>query len=372
MSLSPLSLVGACPESVVLEGGDGGVGDGDEYNILERQLSAVVDAEELTKLAAQDPMLFFCVDSSGLPALESPAPRPSEGALLPFSSPQSEGAPLVPLASAQTTGTAPFAGCELKMHLEPHESHPESIVSNAPHKWFHIGVELFQDSRRVQDKTLSLRASLVFENGTTVHKNGPQDEEPLVGQTNAMVIHGGANLKMRVGKGITSELRNKQRFRVLIEPVEDAVRIACPALTLHSDPFRVMVKIHRRGKGAQCGAPPPSLAHTQSPLETGGFAAATATYLGPPPTPIKADDADKGNVDEPNARLAEQNARLEEQNARLAEQNARLEEQNARLAEQNARLAEQNARLEKVAKRPAVDDPPETVRSQRPRRKATF
>ena len=91
MSLSPLSLVGACPESVVLEGGGGGVCDGDEYNILERQLSAVVDAEELTKLAAQDPMLFFCVDGSGLPVLESPAPRPSEGALLPFSSPQSEG-----------------------------------------------------------------------------------------------------------------------------------------------------------------------------------------------------------------------------------------------------------------------------------------
>ena len=212
-----------------------------------------------------------------------------------------------------------------------------------------------ENNSLVQDKTLPLRATLIFENGTTVLKNMEQDEEPLKGQTNVVVIHGSASFKMKVGKQITSELRNKQRFRVLIEPVDETVRRACPALTLHSEAFKVMVKIHRPEKRPHGGAaPPPSPAPAPALLglpplaATGGSAAAAAA------TVVQSGD----NAENANDGLR---LRLEEQ----AEQIRMLTEQNASILEAITELRED------VAKRPA--DPPEAVRSrpsQRPRRMA--
>ena len=353
MPLSPLSQLLASPVSMLRDGGDGGVGGGDDVPFLEespflqRQLSAEIrnmqsdDARNLANSGLSlcldengNSDLSFCLDDNGLPFLELPAPPPTEGEPAP-------PAPLAPLPLPAPKYDGPFAGCELKITGHQfHESHPENIATNI--KWFTMDVALVDENNSlVQDKTLPLRATLIFENGATVLKNMEQDEEPLKGQTNVVVIHGGASFKMKVGKQITSELRNKQRFRVLIEPVDDTVRRACPALTLHSEAFKVMVKIHRPENRPRGGAPPPSLDPAQAPLglpplaATGGSAAATATDVAP-----SGDNAENSN-DALRLRLDEQEAQIR-----------RLTEQNASILEAMAKLREEVA-IRYVAKRPA-------------------
>jgi hypothetical protein len=99
-----------------------------------------------------------------------------------------------------------------------------------------------------------------------VQKLLAQDPEPpLKGQTECQLIRGRAVFKMQVGKKITSDLRNKQRFRVLIEPADEAVRRDCPALTLRTEPFKVMVKIDRPVKTSQ-PVPLAPAAHTNREL----------------------------------------------------------------------------------------------------------
>ena len=87
---------------------------------------------------------------------------------------------MVPLCAASSPAPkydGPFAGCELKITGHQfHESHPENIATNL--KWFTMDVALVDENNSlVQDKTLPLRATLIFENAATVLKNMEQDEE---------------------------------------------------------------------------------------------------------------------------------------------------------------------------------------------------
>ena len=387
MPLSPLSQLLASPVSMLRDGGDGGVGGGDEVPFLEespflqRQLSAEIhnmQSDDARNLANSDLSLCldengnsdlsFCLDDNGLPFFE-PAPPPTEG----------EPAPPAPKYDG------PFAGCELKItghqfhKIAGHEllnSDPKMIT---PTKHSNMDVEVVDENNSlVADETLPLRAVLTFENGATVLKKTEQDEEPLKGQTKALLIHGRASFKMKVGKQFTSTKCDKQRFRVLIEPEDDAVRRACPALTRRSEAFTVIVKTSRPEKKK-----PPSLAPAPAPVPLGSppLAAIAASQV----EQIRLLTSENGSMEAALAALHRADGEapqdmvslLEGLTATVSEAPPPADEASRALRAANALIAALEASqgggasASHASKRPAAD-PPATVRDrpQRARRSA--
>jgi len=254
-ALSPL-------RATVLDGNGGGVGGPLDDSIW---AALGIDPTELRI----DPEQCIPPSREALSLGATPALLPDGGAMpaAPDNSNVPTGGAIVPAAPCPEMGSGPFAGLQLKIsnHTVHKESAAELIVTNL--KWFNVEVACFNhlDVPVENNGTLVLRASLIFESGMPVQKLLAQDEPPLKGQTECQLIRGRAVFKMQVGKKITSDLRNKQRFRVLIEPADEAVRRDCPALTLRTEPFKVMVKIDRPVKTSQ-PVPLAPAAHTNREL----------------------------------------------------------------------------------------------------------
>lgn len=131
----------------------------------------------------------------------------------------------------------------LEMHGIGHkfEDKDNQIVTNM--KWVNIDVFLYHNNIHITNHVpIPLRAYLLFENGTVVP--APDDNGTLVGSIDSTIINGKGTFKLKISPKLTSELQNKQRFRVRIVATDGL----CSA---HTPPFKVMTKIDRKMSRSQ-------------------------------------------------------------------------------------------------------------------------
>jgi hypothetical protein len=93
---------------------------------------------------------------------------------------------------------------------------------------------------------LQLRSSLYYENGLPVR--APATETLLLGDTQAMVVRGHGQLKLKMGINALSSKLGKQRLRVKIEPANEELR-ALPMLSVLTEPLRSVTKLERKPTG---------------------------------------------------------------------------------------------------------------------------
>ena len=127
----------------------------------------------------------------------------------------------------------------LKMHGIGHkfEDKDNQIVTNM--KWLNIDVFLHPSNittHITNHVPIPLRAYLHFENGAIVP--APDDNGTLIGSIDSAIINGKGTFKLKISPKLTSEMRNKQRFRVRI--------VATGLCSAHTPAFKVMTKIDRK------------------------------------------------------------------------------------------------------------------------------
>ena len=351
-----LSPLGAIPPSEMEMSGGGGVGNDDVWSGC--QLEELLDAADMDTYTA-DEILERAGFGEGSLMEDAPAKAPSAlgvdasngGAIAPMglsnTTPQDEGGMLMPAALCPEIGIGPYAG--LKLLIENHQfgheiSDGELFVTNL--KKFEVNVALVtQNNIGLElNKTLHLQVSLIFESGLLVLKNDqlPQNGPPLTGLNEAHSIDGRAKFTLKAAPWVTSDKLKRQRFRLLIEPVDEAIRRDCPALTLRSQAFKIVVKTPtmRAGLGSQgqaAAAPAAALAAAPAAAPTTNNAAAT-------------DDEVLAGI---LAALQEQVSTLRKDQQQHADKVVKLEQL----------CAQQQLEIEMLKKRSAAD-PPETERRQ--------
>ena len=131
----------------------------------------------------------------------------------------------------------------LEMHGIGHkfEDKDNQIVTNM--KWVNIDVFLYHGNIHITNHIpIPLRAYLLFENGGIV--SAPDDSGTLIGSIDSTIINGKGTFKLKISPKLTSEMQNKQRFRVRIVATDGL----CSA---HTPPFKVMTKIDRKMSRSQ-------------------------------------------------------------------------------------------------------------------------
>ena len=150
--------------------------------------------------------------------------------------------PSVPAAAA-STAVVP-AGRRLKIlehrvhkvemrTKETGEQEEELVVSNLRPFTLKVGVRDHLDTQ-LHDCSLPLRATLLYENGLPV-KQTSTSEPLLVGETDVVALQGAATFKLRITS--LSSHRDKQRFRIQIEPQARAAPLGRAILPRNSAQF---------------------------------------------------------------------------------------------------------------------------------------
>lgn len=134
---------------------------------------------------------------------------------------------------------------EITMHTVHRVRAPgDYVVSNL--RKFAIQVVLsYGESRRPAEFSLWLRARVQLEDGSDVEGlESKQEDCSFLGEVAALLIDGVALFRdMKMGKLLLSARHGGQRFRIRVEPREQAVRERYPFITVLSDPFRVVTKL---------------------------------------------------------------------------------------------------------------------------------
>lgn len=134
----------------------------------------------------------------------------------------------------------------------------EYIVSNM--RDFQVDVELHdRRTQMLSAEPLELRATLLYENGQPVRQTTP-GEVVLYGarQSESTTVHltgGKATFFLRMGLQTLSKKHDGQRFRIRIEPVEEALSgTVFPCLTQLTEPLKSVTKLFRSPANAAAAA----------------------------------------------------------------------------------------------------------------------
>ena len=220
----------------------------------------------------------------------------------------------------------------------------EYIVSSL--KTFLLRVELTHKDTglpaRAEGNRLDVRATLLFENCNAVPAYRENDVL-LHGDTEVTVIGGEARLTLKMGANSLSVRRDGRRFRIRIEPRDDAPRQEHKQLSDTGAPFKSVTKLERGNAEqrasraqAQLATPTPGVAGT--PGVTG-----VTPALQPTPTGHSSAARVAGVSPQEHARLLDELNALREELKKQSEDNQLNME---RLRQQNA---EQQQRIEEMA-----------------------
>ena len=155
------------------------------------------------------------------------------------------------------------------------EQEEELVVSNLRPFTLKVGV-LDHLDQPLNDCTLPLRASLLYENGLPV-KQTSTSEPLLVGETDVVALQGSATFKLRITS--LSSHRDKQRFRIQVAPQDVEMQLSEPNLQVVTDPMKSVTKLGRTSNAGAAAAaaaaaaanglpmPPPMPAETQAAVE---------------------------------------------------------------------------------------------------------
>jgi hypothetical protein len=174
----------------------------------------------------------------------------------------------------------------LELEISRHSVHRvkglnDYVVSNL--RKFSIEVVLcYAHSRRPAEHCLWLRSSVLCEDGRAVSPcakcTAGCEHCLLLGDTEAVAMDGTAAFhELKIGKLLLSARHGGKRFRIRIEPRDEAVRRQHPELFVLSEPFRVVTKL----------PPPPPLGAPQPALTV------------PPPTRALGTPLDKIPIQQP-------------------------------------------------------------------------
>ena len=158
--------------------------------------------------------------------------------------PAAPGCSTVALSAA--SGAALLGGSGRKLKILEHRVHKvenrtkengeqeeELVVSNLRPFTLKVGVLDVHD-QPLLDGNLPLRATLLYENGLPV-KQTSSSEPLLVGETDVVALQGAATFKLRITS--LSSHRDKQRFRIQIEPQARAAPLGRAILPRNSAQF---------------------------------------------------------------------------------------------------------------------------------------
>ena len=206
---------------------------------------------------------------------------------------------------------------------------------------------------------LDVRATLLYENGNAVPPRG-EDDKLLLGETEVTVIGGEAKLKLKMGAHSLSAKHDGRRFRIRIEPRDDALRPeAFPQLSVTGTPFKSVTKTER-GNAEQRAA----RAQVQLATPTPGVAGMPGVTPTLPPTPIGGSGAAPiaGVSPQEYARLRDELDVKNEEVSGLREENERLRQQCAELRQWKEEMITGKKRLRDEV------EPLATSRARRARR----
>jgi hypothetical protein len=150
------------------------------------------------------------------------------------------------VALSAASGAALLGGSGRKLKILEHRVHKvenrtkengeqeeELVVSNLRPFTLKVGVLDVHD-QPLLDGNLPLRATLLYENGLPV-KQTSSSEPLLVGETDVVALQGAATFKLRITS--LSSHRDKQRFRIQIEPQARAAPLGRAILPRNSAQF---------------------------------------------------------------------------------------------------------------------------------------
>merc|ERR1719324_1001104 len=129
------------------------------------------------------------------------------------------------------------------------EEEKEMVVSNLRHFNLKIGV---LDPRMGigRDAELPLKAELLYENGQLVEQLATC-EPLLVGKTDVVAMQGTALFKLRITS--LSSHRDKQRFRIRVNPSDTTLLLREPGLSVVTTPMKCVTKLSHRSSGGGSG-----------------------------------------------------------------------------------------------------------------------
>ena len=158
------------------------------------------------------------------------APLPQTGSS--FAATSSAGGALVPTGRRLKILEHRVHKVEMRTK-ENGEQEEELVVSNLRPFTLKVGVLDVHD-QPLLDGNLPLRATLLYENGLPV-KQTSSSEPLLVGETDVVALQGAATFKLRITS--LSSHRDKQRFRIQIEPQARAAQLGRAILPRSSAQF---------------------------------------------------------------------------------------------------------------------------------------
>ena len=162
---------------------------------------------------------------------------------------------------------------ELRLHIKKVQMHKvlnegmpneENVISNM--RTFSVEIELLGlPDLQLAANALDVRATLLFENFSIVHPFSNDMGTPLlVGDTEVTMCNGGVAMRLKMGPQSLSTRMDRRRFRIRVEPRDEALRYGYTMLTDTSEAFKSITKLERKPRLMRTPCPS-AIATTSAP-----------------------------------------------------------------------------------------------------------
>ena len=162
---------------------------------------------------------------------------------------------------------------ELRLHIKKVQMHKvlnegmpneENVISNM--RTFSVEIELLGlPDLQLAANALDVRATLLFENFSIVHPFSNDMGTPLlVGDTEVPMCNGGVAMRLKMGPQSLSTRMDRRRFRIRVEPRDEALRYGYTMLTDTSEAFKSITKLERKPRLMRTPCPS-AIATTSAP-----------------------------------------------------------------------------------------------------------
>jgi hypothetical protein len=162
---------------------------------------------------------------------------------------------------------------ELRLHIKNVQMHKvlnegmpneENVISNMRN--FSVEIELLgMPDLQLAANSLDVRATLLFESFSIVHPFSNDMGTPLlVGDTEVTMCNGGVAMRLKMGPQSLSTRMDRRRFRIRVEPRDEALRYGYTMLTDTSEAFKSITKLERKPRLMRTPCPS-AIATTRAP-----------------------------------------------------------------------------------------------------------
>ena len=162
---------------------------------------------------------------------------------------------------------------ELRLHIKNVQMHKvlnegmpneENVISNMRN--FSVEIELVgMPDLQLAANSLDVRATLLFENFSLVHPfSNDMDTPLLMGDTEVTMCNGGVAMRLKMGPHSLSTKMGSRRFRIRVEPRDEALRRYTMLTDTSLQSFKSITKLERKPRLKQTPCPS-AIATTSAP-----------------------------------------------------------------------------------------------------------